>query len=198
MRFLETIRVEDGRVHNLKWHNLRLNSTRRDFFENISSLDLKEFIKNPPKSGLYRCRVIYSKDIESVEYIPYIPKIFKSFKIVDSDINYSYKYLDRRELDSLRVDGVDEVIIEKDGYLRDTTIANIAFFDGKEWISPKEPLLRGTFREKMVFENRIILRNIKSDDIKHFLGFALMNAMIGFQVQKDITIDLKDRERIWF
>jgi 4-amino-4-deoxychorismate lyase len=198
VKFLETIRVEEGRVYNLKWHNLRLNSTRGDFFKNISPLDLREFIKNPPKSGLYRCRVIYSKDIENIEYIPYTPKIFKSFKIVDSDINYSYKYLDRRELDGLRVDGVDEVIVEKGGYLRDTTIANIAFFDGKDWITPKNPLLNGTMRAKLIYEKRLILRDIQSEDLKHFLGFALMNAMIGFQIQKNITIDLKNREKIWF
>jgi len=198
MRFLETIKINSGEVFNLEWHNLRLNSTRESFFRDISPINLRDFIKNPPKGGLYRCRVIYSKEIETIEYIPYTIREFKSFKIVKSNIDYPYKYLDREALNSLKVFGFDDIIIEKDGFLTDTTIANIAFFNGKEWITPREPLLYGTFREKMIAQKRIILKNIKSEDIRHFLGFALMNAMIGFQVQKGITIDLNDRERICF
>ncbi len=78
MRFLETIRVESGEVSNLELHNIRLNRTRERFFRDISPIDLREFIKNHPVEGLYRCRVIYSRDIESIEYIPYIPREFKS------------------------------------------------------------------------------------------------------------------------
>jgi 4-amino-4-deoxychorismate lyase len=199
MRFLETIRVESGEVSNLELHNIILNRTRESFFRDISPIDLREFIKNPPVEGLYRCRVIYSRDIESIEYIPYIPREFKSFKVVESNIDYLYKYVDRGELDNLRLtSGADEVIVEKDGYLTDTTIANIAFFDGKRWITPKNPLLRGTFREKMLLDGLLVEKNIRSDDIKHLLSFALMNAMIGFQLQNGITIDLTDKERIWF
>jgi len=200
MRFLETIRVDERRVFNLEFHNLRLNRTRRDFFSNISDIDLKEYIKNPPESGLWRCRVVYSREIESVEYIPYTPKRFESFKVVSSNVDYSYKYLNRKRLDNLRANatGFSDVIIEKEGFLTDTTIANIAFFDGESWITPKSPLLRGTFREKMIAQNRVVLKNIKSEDLKHFLSFALMNAMIGFQVQKEIFIELDDKERVWF
>jgi len=39
--------------------------------------------------------------------------------------------------------------LKKIGYLT-INIGNIAFFDGKRWITPKNPLIRGTFREKMV------------------------------------------------
>ncbi len=62
----------------------------------------------------------------------------------------------------------------------------------------QNPLLRGTFREKMLLDGLLVEKNIRSDDIKHLLSFALMNAMIGFQLQNGITIDLTDKERIWF
>ncbi len=44
--------------------------------------------------------------------------------------------------------GADEVIVEKDGYLTDTTIANIAFFDGKRWITPKIHYLEGLLERR--------------------------------------------------
>ncbi len=50
----------------------------------------------------------------------------------------------------------------------------------------------------MLLDGLLVEKNIRSDDIKHLLSFALMNAMIGFQLQNGITIDLTDKERIWF
>ena len=60
---------------------------------------------------------------------------------------------------------VDEVIIEKNGYLTDTTIANIAFFDGKQWFTPEKPLLKGTMRAKLIEEGFLQTKNIKSEEL---------------------------------
>ncbi len=186
---LETIKIEDGQIMNIEWHNRRCNKSRLELFNEKKVLNLEEFI-DPPKEGLYRCRIIYDKKINSIEYIPYTPKKIKSFKIVKSNINYSYKYTNREELNKLLENAYDEIIIEKNGFLTDTTIANIAFYTGEKWISPKEPLLNGTLRERLLSENFLILKNIKKEDIQKYSHFALMNAMIGFEIQKKITIKL--------
>jgi len=186
---LETIKIEDGQIMNIEWHNRRCNKSRLELFNEKKVLNLEEFI-DPPKEGLYRCRIIYDKEINSIEYIPYTPKKIKSFKIVKSNINYSYKYTNREELNKLLENAYDEIIIEKNGFLTDTTIANIAFYTGEKWISPKEPLLNGTLRERLLSENFLILKNIEKEDIQKYSHFALMNAMIGFEIQKKITIKL--------
>ena len=186
---LETIKIEDGKVHNLEWHNRRCNKSRLELFGEESVLNLEAFIK-PPKSGLFRCRVLYEKELNAVEYIPYTPQKIDSFKIIQSDIDYNYKYSDREELNSLLDNAYDEIIIEKDGFLTDTSIANIAFYDGSNWITPLKPLLEGTMREKLLSESFLIVENIKIQDIQNFSHFALMNAMIGFQIQKNINIKL--------
>ncbi len=186
---LETIKIEDGQVMNIEWHNRRCNKSRLELFDEKKLLNLEEFIKPPPK-GLYRCRILYDNEVNSIEYIPYSPKKIKSLKIIQSDIDYKYKYNDREELNKLLDNAYDDIIIEKNGFLTDTTIANIAFFDGEKWITPLKPLLEGTIREKLLSEEFLILKNIKSEDIKNFLHFALMNAMIGFQIQKSINIKL--------
>jgi len=192
--FIETIKILDGKVYNIEWHNRRFNQTRLDIFGLDKSINLIEYI-NPPPIGLFRCRIVYNIDIISIEYIPYSPKVINSFKIVQSNIDYKYKYSNRDELNSLKesANGYDDIIIEKNGLLTDTTIANIAFFDENEWITPKTPLLKGTIRAKLVNRGFLIPKDINSDKLKHFSNFALMNAMIGFQIQKNITI-YKKRE----
>ncbi len=58
----------------------------------------------------------------------------------------------------------------------------------------KTPLLQGTFRAKLLYEDKIVLKDIKSEELNHFSHFALMNAMIGFQIQKNIIIyDKKEK-----
>ena len=195
--FIETIKILDGKVYNIEWHNRRFNQTRLDIFGLDNSINLIEYINSPP-IGLFRCRIVYDIDIISIEYIPYSPKVSKLFKVVQSNIDYKYKYSNRDELNSLKdsANGYDDIIIEKNGLLTDTTIANIAFFDGSEWITPKTPLLRGTIREKLVNRRFLIPKDINSDDLKHFSNFALMNAMIGFQIQKNIIIYVNRKEKI--
>jgi len=186
---LETIKIEDGQIMNIEWHNRRFNKSRLELFNEKKVLNLEEFIE-APKEGLYRCRILYNKKIKSIESIPYVPKTVNSFKIVKSNIDYSYKYSDRIELNKLLLNSYDDIIIEKNGFLTDTTIANIAFYNGKQWITPKKPLLAGTMREKLLSKEFLIVKNIKKKDIQSYSHFALMNAMIGFQIQKNIKIKL--------
>ncbi len=186
---LETIKIEDGHIENLSYHQIRFNKSRRELFNIIDKTDLASFIKAPQK-GLYRCRIVYNEEIHTIEYIPYIPKDIKKLKIITSNINYNYKYANRKELNSLleRESEYDEIIIEKDGYLTDTTIANIAFYDGDKWFTPTQTLLDGTMRAKLLDERFLHLKDIKREDLKNYSQIALMNSMIGFKILNDFNI----------
>jgi len=184
----ETIKIENGQIENIEWHNRRYNRSRAELFNAKALLNLETFI-TPPPTGLYRCRVTYKEDIQSIEYIPYTPKTFHKFTIVKSQIEYAYKYDNREELNNLQNLHQNEIIIEKDGFLTDTSIANIAFYNGQEWLTPKTPLLKGTMREKLLHNQLLIPKNIRKEELQNFSHFALMNAMIGFQIQKNINID---------
>jgi len=182
----ETIKIEDGQIFNLDWHNRRFNKSQKEFFSNPSTTELEAFI-TPPKTGLFRCKIIYNTQVQSVEYFPYQAKTFQSFKIIPSQLEYDYKYSDRSEFQHLLKD-YDEIIIERDGLLTDTTIANIAFLDGEQWLTPRTPLLEGTTRARLLDEGFLKLENIKKENIKKYSHFALMNAMIGFQIQRSVNI----------
>lgn len=186
---LETIRINNGQIENLEYHQQRCNNSRKILFGDIPSLDLASNIIAPPH-GLIRCRIVYDTEIRSIEYIPYVPRVLKTFTIVDADIDYSHKFANRSALDDLKklYPQSDEIIIEKDGYLTDTTISNIAFLDNGKWITPSNPLLQGTMRAKLLKDGFLKEKPIHKEDLSSFQGFALINAMIGFAPINDFDI----------
>ncbi len=114
----------------------------------------------------------------------------KSFKIIlDNEIEYSKKYLNRDSLDKLyeQKKDADEIIIIKDGLVTDTSIANIAIFNGTNWLTPKSPLLEGTTRNRLLEEKYIYEADITVDILKSAKRIALMNAMIDFDILNEFT-----------
>jgi len=186
---LETIKIEDGEVSNLSYHQARCDESRKALFHSTDRLNLSSLIQAPPK-GLYRCRILYDEKIHSVEYIPYSPQEIHKLKIISSDLEYDHKYANRDTLNALLQShtDVDDILIEKEGYLTDTTIANIAFYDGKQWFTPEKPLLKGTMRAKLLDEGFLHTRKIKKEEITDYTHVALMNAMIGFKILNNFTI----------
>ena len=186
---LETIKIEDGIIHNLPYHQERCTQSCHALYDATDILELKTHI-NPPPKGLYRCRILYAKTIHTIEYIPYVSKVISSLKIIASDVEYTYKYANRDALNTLLVmeKAYDDILIEKNGYLTDTSIANIAFYDGKQWVTPQNPLLKGTMRQKLIDEGFLQTKQIKVSDISAYTQVALMNAMLGFKILKNIRI----------
>ncbi len=187
---LETIKIEDGKVSNLSYHQARFDKSRKDLFAISKRIDLNTVI-TAPKSGLYRCRILYDKIIRSIEYIPYKEKNITKLKIVPLAIDYTYKYANRETFTKLlqAYSTYDEIIIEKEGYLTDTTISNIAFYDGEKWLTPSHPLLPGTMRAKLLDEGFLHKKEIKKEDLKNYSQIALMNSMIGFKILNNFTIE---------
>ena len=186
---LETIKIEEGIAHNLAYHQQRLHRSRQALLGTQNILDLQEHIIAPSK-GCYRCRVLYDYKIHSIEYIPYQPKMISNIQLIETPISYNYKYADRSVFEALQSQASqsNEVLIVKNGYLTDTTIANIALYNGDTWVTPKKPLLRGTMREKLLDEGFLKTKEIKEEDLSEYTQVALMNAMIGFKILKNITI----------
>ncbi len=186
MRLLETIHIKDAKVLNLGYHQKRMKESR-DILGYSSSLSLD---LTPPAHGDYRCRIIYEEKIEKIEYIPYQQKKINSFKLIHSDIDYPLKYEDRSGIEALvsQKGEADEIIIIKDGLVTDTSIANLCFFDGKHWLTPEHPLLKGTTRQRLLDEKRIECAKIHYEDIPRFSKVAVMNAMTDFMVIENAII----------
>jgi len=183
-KLLETIKCLDGIVYHLDYHQQRVNTSRKVLgFDSALQLKL-----DPPKEGLFRCRIIYEESIEKIEYLAYQQKKIQSFKLVHSNINYALKYEDRSELNLLMSEDADEIIIIQNNLITDTSIANLCFYDGKEWLTPKTPLLKGTTRQRLLDEKRIKEADIQVSDIKNYEKIALINAMIDFTIIENAII----------
>jgi len=178
-KYLETIKALNGKCYNLKYHE------QRSGIKNIISY------LNPPKDGLYRCRLIYINDRIEVTYHKYEKRIIKSLELVyDDNISYTKKSTDRKELDKLFTlrNGCDDILIVKNHLLTDTTIANIALYKKDRWYTPKSPLLKGTTRQRFIEEGFLTEIDIKVSDINKFSKIALLNAMINFDIITDRNI----------
>jgi 4-amino-4-deoxychorismate lyase len=157
-------------------------------------MNLEQIIKIPAtcKTGLYKCRVVYSKEVKNIEFELYLPHAVKSLRLIeDNQISYNYKYTNRGSLNTLltKRERFDEILIVKKGFITDTSYSNIIFFDGTQWYTPSTPLLHGTMRSFLLEKNLITERPIKVIDLKSFQKARLINAMNPIEAGKDIKIE---------
>ncbi len=181
MQLLETIQVRNGQFQNLEYHNLRFNNSKNKLFGLNDFQDLENLIKMPSEcsEGIFRCRVVYEKEIQEVTFTPYIYKEIKTLKLVDiGDWDYSYKYADRSFMTNLLSENkeFDEVIMTQHGFITDCTIANLAFWDGSNWFTPSTPLLKGTKRQQLLDKQAIMEKEVRIEDLKKFESVCLINA----------------------
>ncbi len=181
--FIETIRIENGKIYNLDYHAERFNRTRATFWKDCAPIDLGGFISPQSFSGIYKCRVVYGREIEEITYTPYCMRKITSLRLVESDtIDYTYKSTNREDLNVLyaRREMADDVLIVKDGYLTDTSIANVALYNGERWCTPSRPLLRGTKRAELLGKNLIVEKEILQTHLGEYSKIMLFNAMIDW------------------
>jgi len=184
-RFIETILVHNGTARNLAYHQIRVNRTISRFFGS-RPFELSLYLTNLPRSGSFRCRITYGKTLENLELIPYQQTKKTKLLAIESDLNYNYKFQDRSGLDELgrhaAMRGCDDALIVKNGLIADTTIANIALFDGRIWHTPALPLLQGTMRARLIQSRLIRPAAIGPEDLKRYSHLAIFNALSGFYI----------------
>ena len=183
---LETLCVKEGQLQHLSFHQKRLEHALKQLHLNVH-YNLKELL-SPPNASLLRCRVLYSETSFEVSYHPYEKKQIQTLQLIEAnDLDYALKYVDRDALNRLtqKNNAADDILIVQNKLITDTSIANIAFYDGSQWITPKKALLEGTTRTRLLTEKKLAKAEISMNDIKHFEQFALMNAMIGFEPVKN-------------
>jgi len=182
-KYIETIKILDGEIFHIEYHQKRYESVLTAL-NVVVSKKLKDFI-NPPPWGFYKCRLIYDENSINVEYHEYKKRDMSSFKVIfDNSISYDIKSLDRREIEDLyaQKDDADDILIIKNLKVTDTSIANIAFYRDGVWSTPKEPLLKGTTRARLLDEGKIVEADIKASDLRSFTKIALLNAMLDFEM----------------
>ncbi|MDP4197944.1 MAG: aminotransferase class IV [Bacteroidota bacterium] len=188
----EAIRVQDGAFRLLELHAERMNASRKALLGLDDPISLRGLtIPDECKSGRFKCRIEYGREIERVTFEGYIVALPERFQLVRDDaIQYSHKLTDRQRLlalmDSAAPDGI---IIVKHGFITDAYHANIAFSDGERWVTPDTPLLAGRMREWLLRTGQISPATIRDVDLANFKSFKLINAMLGFEESPEFGID---------
>ena len=187
----ETIKVVNKNFISVSLHNERMNRSRNELLGCKNELNLGELIEIPSDitKDVYKCKVIYSDTIKDVEFRMYAPRRVEKLRLAYCDeIDYSYKYLERTVFDELlrknNCKEEEDILIIKNGRVTDTSYSNIALFNGKEWYTPRFPLLKGTKRARLILDNRIIEKDIMAEDLHHYEKIILINAMLEFDLNK--------------
>lgn len=181
LTFSEVIKVRDGVFYNLPLHAARMAHTSHHFFGRPAALELTtDMIPPHLRHGLVKCRVVYAEDIVNVEFTPYVFREIRSVGVVcDNEIEYAFKSTDRSRLnDLLAASGCDEIIIVKNGFVTDSSTANLLFEDSSGLFTPSNCLLRGTKRALLLQRGMISERVVKIRDLRDIRNVYLINAMI--------------------
>ena len=182
-RYIETMRVVDGHVCNLVYHEQRMNRTCREALGMAGCVRIADVLKSVSlPMGCSKLRFVYDKEgIHDLTCMPYAPRKIDSLRLVyDNGISYSYKCADRSALDRLkkRQGDCDEILIIRDNHLTDTSYTNIALCDGEQWFTPAAPLLCGTMRQSLLDSGLLQERDILVTDLPRYRQISLINAML--------------------
>ncbi len=179
----ESIRVEDGKVHLLEYHQARLEQSFLKLFNRKCSWNLKNILPDIPKTGLHKLRFLYNENSFSFETEPYRNQEIKSLKFIEiEDYTYDLKFTDRSFLSKVfaQRENCDDVLMTRKGYLTDTSYCNVILFDGERWLTPEKPLFDGVQRQFLMDQKKISPQQIHASELHNFQSFILVNAMRGF------------------
>lgn len=180
----ESLCVKDGKVLNEQWHRLRFEKAYRYLFGHPPTFELLEGIALPSqyRHGTVKLRIHYNEKDRKLHFENYSPKNIQSLKVVTAtSLDYSHKYSDRKKLNALfsQRNQCDDVLIVRQGWLTDSSYANVVLFDGDKWWTPQRPLLEGTCRARLLAAGAIQEAALQLADLKNFKGLKLINAMRG-------------------
>lgn len=181
-QLVESIKILNARVYNILAHNERASHAYKSLFGIEKFVNLRKLISVQPPydEGLVKCRIVYNQQDFEVTYQHYTIKKINSVKIIhDNKVDYSFKLLNRAELDVLYAQrGIaDDIIIIKDGLVTDAYYYNLVFEKNKQFYTPKSPLLHGTQRSKLLLNKTIAEKIIRVKDIVNYEKIHFINAM---------------------
>lgn len=194
---IEAIEWLDGKAQRIDYHQRRVDEAFQCLFPSELPFSLAEALERFrtgtffPEKGRYKLRLQYDNQLRTVEFVEYHQRRVESLKLIEIDYaTTTFKSSDRQTIDAAFTQrgSCDDVLLVRDGLLTDTSYANIAFFDGQKWISPRIPLLYGTRRAYLLDHQLIETDDIAVNELPRFQCIRLFNALIGFG-ELELSVD---------
>lgn len=180
-RFIESICFHKGAYQLLPLHQERVHRTFNRFFRGQPPLDLNKVLPKLDLQEKYKVRVVYDAESCEVEFGAYVARPIRSLRLVEApEVRYDFKFENRSALNECfeKREEADDIIILKRGIVQDSWYANLAFWDGFDWVTPSTCLLEGVKRAHYLASGRLISREILGADMKKFEKVCLINAML--------------------
>ncbi len=191
-RFFETIKIIDGLMQNIDYHQNRMDDTLIFYGEQNNFFISETQIPEEYKRGLVKFRLDYDSQNYKTEFSFYKKRNIRSLKIISyDDIEYPFKFNDRKMFLHLlsKKQDCDDILIVKDGKITEASFCNVILFDGDKWFTPDSPLLNGTCRQRMLKAGKIEEKTILRSDLSSFQSLVLINSMIGENFEDPILIN---------
>ncbi len=207
MKLLESIRYKRNKCQLLERHQARMLRSLQALapdsamHKQLKSEGLKHILEpklkalfahaqEPLPSEVYKIRLIYDENsVQEVQALPYQPLQIDELYLynIAEDLDYTHKYLDRKCLKPMAFDGQDSKqnakipLFLRDGWLTDTSFSNLVLRIGRQMLTPRQPLLRGVMREKLLNEGIIIAEDLRLEDLERAEEILLINAMLPLE-----------------
>lgn len=198
LRFLETVRLQDGSIQNADLHFSRMQNTLSHFFPDSKFFDPFTSLTIPrhARKGRVRMRIVYGDTILKIEFFDYhIKNIQRLQPILLEHFDYSFKYEDRSFFDSVSrsLPEDTEPLFIQNGLVTDTTYSNVLFETHDRFDTPSSPLLAGTKRRQLlethkpknkpfergtILEKPVVEKKIPLPEIRNYQRIHLINAMM--------------------
>jgi 4-amino-4-deoxychorismate lyase len=192
IEFLETICILNGVPQHLEWHQRRIDNTFRYCISHAKPFQLKASLNlfNSPSKGKIKCSIQYFTEIIDANFSVYPFKSVLSLKRVEipNGFEYRFKFVDRKIIEDLfsKKGNADDILMTRNGWITDTSIANIAFKKNDRWYTPSNPLLAGTTWKRLIAAGLLIPRPIHQSDIPYFDAFKVFNAMNDWEETEEM------------
>ena len=181
--FIETLRLEEGKVQLQALHQARMERTARDLgFVCPPMPPLEQLCPEPLRKGLVKCRFVYRETIRELSFTPYTPRVIHTFAPMALPVGYKYsnKSLERAVLNRLKAEcPADEVLlVDSEGRITDCSFANLALRREGRWYTPDTPLLEGIQRQHLILEGLLTPCTIRVADLGEYDQILPINAML--------------------
>ncbi len=193
-RLRETIKLTEGQAENLPYHQQRMDAARKELYGEAGTVSLAAKISVPAnfQKGICRCRILYGRMVDRIEFSNFQPRLIKSLKVVSANtIDYHLKFSDRSAFTRLLNEkgDADEIIVVKNGLVTDCTIGNLVFFDGTGWVTPDQPLLKGTKRQALLDKKLVREKTIREKELFCFEKAGIINAFYDLNTMPVVEMD---------
>lgn len=194
----ESVALKYGKAQNLEYHQRRMNFSAEALWQDNAPNIEHYFDTNIPSKWnnipLAKAKYIYdASGFIELKIEEYEKREINELIVVETPegCTYPYKFADREWINELKsgLSADQEILLHREGVVRDTSFTNVAFLKSGVWYTPAKPLLIGTCLMKCIDRGLLVPADIRINELKNYEKIKLFNALMCWE--DNIILDIK-------